>query len=554
LFVMLGLTFLSCQKELEYDNNGASTGSFKKDAAGDCLPVVVNGVFKVDSVLSNALFVDVQVNVSFPGTFNIISDTVNGYSFSKTGNVVLGLNTIRLYPSGKPVAAGTNTFTVVYGSSTCSFDITVVGPAPPAAVFTLAGAPNLCTGAIPGGTFTVGVPLAPSNTLTIQVDVTTPGFYVIAAATTSGFAFTGSGLFIGTGLQTVTLTGTGTPSTAGTAIVTVTTPTLNTCTYDITVLPAGGGTAAVYTFDGGSGACTNFVVNGTYIIGSTVSAANTVTLQVTVTTPGTYTITTNTANGITFSKTGVFTTATPQTVVLNATGTIPATTTAGPSTFAPVGASTCNFIVNFVAAPPIPAGDYFPITANSWWSYDIIVGGVPEPDSVLHLSTVLKNLNSNTYRMFSQNVAGVTLDSLNYRKSGNDYYQWNPADYYSVFFSFDNEQFADILFLKENAATGTTWSSPEFTGTVSGVAAKLQYNFKIENANTGITVNSINYTNVIYVSVAVKISILGAPYTTTENNEYYYAKGIGFVKAKYKDATSGNTVVGEGNIRNYKVF
>ena len=55
------VAFLSCQKELSFDNGGVSAGSFKKDVAGDCAPVTVNGIFKVDSVLSNAQYVDVEI-------------------------------------------------------------------------------------------------------------------------------------------------------------------------------------------------------------------------------------------------------------------------------------------------------------------------------------------------------------------------------------------------------------------------------------------------------------------------------------------------------------
>lgn len=236
--VVLG--FMSCQKELKFDSDGSSVGVFKKGAGGDCLPATVTGVFKADSTLNTTQYVDVQVEVSTPGTFSIKSDTVNGFSFSKTGTVVLGLNTIRLYPSGKPLTIGTNTFTVKYGSSTCSFSITVVAAGTGSAVFTIGGAPGTCTGATTAGTYTVGIALTPANTITIQVNVTTVGTYLIGAASTSGFIFTGSGVFTGTGLQNVTLTGSGTPTVAGSAAVSVTNI-ASTCTYTVNVLAGSGG-------------------------------------------------------------------------------------------------------------------------------------------------------------------------------------------------------------------------------------------------------------------------------------------------------------------------
>jgi hypothetical protein len=233
-------TFTSCQKELKFDLGDASTGVLKKDASGNCLPMTANGIFKMDSALNSSHFVDVQVNVTNPGTFNIKSDTVNGYSFSKTGTVVMGLNTIRLYGSGKPIAAGTNTFTITYGTSTCSFNVTVINGGTGTAIFTLGGTPGTCTGASTSGPFTAGVALTAANTLTIQVNVTTPGTYIINAASTSGFSFSGAGVFTIAGLQNVTLNGSGMPSVAGNAAITITNI-ASTCSFSVTVLPGSGG-------------------------------------------------------------------------------------------------------------------------------------------------------------------------------------------------------------------------------------------------------------------------------------------------------------------------
>jgi hypothetical protein len=539
------VTFLSCQKEISFETGGKSTGTLVKDAAGDCAPATVNGIYKKDTVLTDLNFVDVQVNVTSPGTFDIKSDTVNGYSFSKTGSVAFGANTIRLYASGKPVTAGvTNIFTITYGTSTCTFAVTVAPQGAGPAVFTLGSTGGICTQAVPGGTYTAGVALTPANTLTVQVDVTTPGTYLLGAASTNGFLFTSSGTFTTTGLQTVTLTGTGTPIAAGVSVVTVTNI-ASTCTYALTVLPAAA--PAVFTLAGAPNACTNFTLGGTYAAGVATSASNTVTLNVNVTTAGSYTITTNTANGISFSKTGVFTTTGVQTVVLTATGT---PTAAGAFSFTPVVTTgNCNFSVTCTGTPPVPTGDYFPLTANSWWSYD----EVSLSDTIYNVVIGTKLYNGNTYTEVQGNYAGFPEDTLHYRKSGNNYFQWGWSDGYSAQFAFDNPQLVDINFLRENAATGTTWSSAEYSGTNGGTATNLQYDFKIENANTSITVNGKNYTNVIYVSVTAKIKITPLPYTAFERNDFYYAKGIGLVKVKYNDILGG-TVLGDVSIRNYKVF
>ena len=133
------VAFVACQKQLGFDTDGVSVGTLKSAAAGDCSQVIINGIFKVDSVLTNQNYVDVKVNVSIPGSFTITSDTINGYSFAKTGTVGSGLNTIRLYASGKPLLTGINNFTVTYGVTTCNFSITVDNASAGGALFTLGG-------------------------------------------------------------------------------------------------------------------------------------------------------------------------------------------------------------------------------------------------------------------------------------------------------------------------------------------------------------------------------------------------------------------------------
>jgi hypothetical protein len=106
---------------------------------------------------------------------------------------------------------------------------------------------------------------------------------------------------------------------------------------------------AVYDYAGAPGNCSAPLITGTYTVGTAVTADNYVVLQVTVTTPGTYLISTATINGITFSGSGVFFTTGLQTIVLTGTGTPVA---AGSFSYLP-GTNGCSFVVTVVAAPPI---------------------------------------------------------------------------------------------------------------------------------------------------------------------------------------------------------
>lgn len=101
-----------------------------------------------------------------------------------------------------------------------------------------------------------------------------------------------------------------------------------------------GGTAT-FTLDGAPGGCLGSQVQGTYTTGTAMTASNIVILTVNVTVVGTYTITTNTASGISFAGSGTFTTTGLQFIQMNATGT---PTGAGTFVFLP-GTAPCSFSV-----------------------------------------------------------------------------------------------------------------------------------------------------------------------------------------------------------------
>ena len=222
----------------------------------------------------------------------------------------------------------------------------------PPAVFTFTGAPGDCVNATIGGTYQVGVPLGQNNAATLSVEVTTPGSYTVTTGLNNGISFTSSGSFTTTGPQVIVLAGTGTPLAEGDFSFS---PGLDGCSFSITVAPGGGGTA-VFTYDGGTGTCTGATPAGTYRAGTALDASNTVTLNVDVTTIGSYTIATPSVNGITFSGAGNFTTAGAQTVVLTGSGT---PTAAGDFTYAPPGG--CSFSITTL---PELVADFLKLTID----------------------------------------------------------------------------------------------------------------------------------------------------------------------------------------------
>jgi hypothetical protein len=184
--------------------------------------------------------------------------------------------------------------------------------------------------ATPTGTMLLGSAVT-SVSQSITANVTIAGTYSISTIA-NGVTFAGSGTFAGTGAQTITLTATGTPTAAGTNTFTLnTTP---NCSFNrITYLqPSSNGSAII------SALTCSTATAGTLTTGTAVSGV-TQTINTTVTKIGTYAIST-TANGVTFSGTGTFTTLGAQNVVLSATGT---PTVSGAATFTLNTTPNCNF-------------------------------------------------------------------------------------------------------------------------------------------------------------------------------------------------------------------
>jgi len=412
--------FISCQKQLDFETGGVSAGTLKKNPAGDCLPVTVNGVFKVDSVLTNNNYVDVQVDVTIAGTFNVKSDTVNGYSFSKTGSVGKGVNTIRLYASGKPLAAGTNIFTIKYGSSICTFTIVV-------------------------------------NT-----------------------------------------------------------------------------NPAVYSLGGSPGSCTGFVISGTFTDRVALTTANTVTLSVNVISIGAYTISTDTVNGVSFTASGTFTVASPQTVILRGSGT---PTIGGTFNFSVSGnTNSCSFplICNTVPTANI---DYIPETSFSNWS-DRLVGGTASDTTYVQVSPNTKTINSITYKIFEVKDLGNPVDSFYHRKNGGMYYQLYDGDYGI----FDNPFNKDGLILDSSLAVNATWTITLGSNTVSGIPVNVKIDCQIIAKGATASIAGNNYSNIIKVKYSY-MGDIGAGYMIYAEEERWYAKGFGLIYDKINDVPVTTTTV-----------
>ncbi len=402
------LLIAGCQKEMSLEQ-GLATGTLKIDGTNNCLPSSVTGIYKKDSLLNTTHFIEVQVNAATSGTYLVRTDTINGYSFSGQGNIgATGLNTIRLYGKGKPLAPGINTFTVKFDNSVCKIDVSVITVGPPG-TYTLGGAGSTCTGVVQNGSYMVGVPMTAANTVKVDVTVTVLGSYTLTTPVVNGISFSGSGNFNTTGAQTVTLTASGTPTAAGTVNFALQANTSN-CTFPLTI--SGAPAPAVYTLGGAGSACTGFVAAGTYTSGVALTAANTVTINVVVATIGAYAISSTPVNGVVFSKIGMFTTVGPQTVVLTGSGTPTAAGAINHTVNAAVG--TCTFSITYAGGGA--AATYTLGGAGSACTGFVSAGTYTAGTPLTASNTVTINVNVTALGTYS--ISTTSANGVVFSKSG----------------------------------------------------------------------------------------------------------------------------------------
>lgn len=334
---LLLLTLPSCQKEPSPDYPVAQ-GTLKANN-NDCLGYIINGIYKKDQTLNASHYADVTVRFVSPGSYTIYTDTINGISFRASGNILdTGISTIRLPGAGTPQTAGISNFTIHFDNSTCTMPVTITQSTGATAAFTLGNTGGNCTGIVLNGNYSAGTAMTPQNYIRIDVTVSVPGTYQISTNTQNGISFTGSGNFTVPGNQQVQLFATGTPINSGIFNYAVL-PGIAQCMFPVNFTATT--TPAVFSTTGSPNQCNPITVNGNYKAGVALNAGNNINIQVNVTSPGTYSISTAPAiNGMVFNGAGNFTSTGLKNVTLYGIGT-PLDT--GTHRFTIAGTSGCSF-------------------------------------------------------------------------------------------------------------------------------------------------------------------------------------------------------------------
>ncbi len=261
--------------------NKVDSATFSTVTSSD---VGVSGSYTQGTPLTSDNNMKIHLNVTKTGHYNLKITTDNGYSFHQVGVASdLGDLIVNLPGQGTPVNAKNDHLVFNGVVKDPSFDpiITVVSP--------ISNYSINCSSITVNGSYMKGTALTSSNTITLNVTVSTTGSYTISTPLTNGISFTGSGSFSTTGTQTVTLTGSGTPTVNTDFPITINANTLqgnNTCSATIYMtLPAmtyaiigstsewsWGATARRNAMNTGSGFGASFGTNGVVKIASLTQA------------------------------------------------------------------------------------------------------------------------------------------------------------------------------------------------------------------------------------------------------------------------------------------
>lgn len=214
------------------------------------------------------------------------------------------------------------------------------------------------------GTYIEGKEMTSSNYLSIKVNVTKVGEYVLAAKTTNGYNFIATGTFLNTGLHTINVVSQGKPMNVSKDDLTFSVNSVEmVCPISktIEVLKVAG------SYDI---ACKSITVNGVYKVKVPLNASNTISVPIDVDKVGSWSIYSNSVDGISFKGEGTFTTVGRHDVILYGTG-IPVSTIPKRLTLVHNSDgfenSTCSFNVRVV----IPSKRILGIGSGTTYGYNI---------------------------------------------------------------------------------------------------------------------------------------------------------------------------------------
>jgi hypothetical protein len=171
-------------------------------------------------------------------------------------------------------------------------------------------------------------------------------------------------------------------------------------------------------------------------------------------------------------------------------------------------------------APVNPSADVFMnFDPGATWEYELKNNTPPASTTTYTVTSSNRDttLGGRVYHIFETSTGGFEF----YATSGSDYY---------TYYSFPdpiNEQ-AEFLYLKANAAVGTSWQAASIPVNV-GIPITVVVTNTIMEKGISRTVNGQTYTNVTRVSSVVTAP--GVPIAIDSDIQWYFAENYGLIES-----------------------
>lgn len=116
------ILFFACKKDHPHNPPPPAGGSLQTEY-GQCLPNTVHGTWYTgQSAEIDTNYVEINVHVTSPGSYTIISDKVNGVTFAASGIFSdTGMHAVHMEASGSFISPGATEFHTSFDSTSCRF-------------------------------------------------------------------------------------------------------------------------------------------------------------------------------------------------------------------------------------------------------------------------------------------------------------------------------------------------------------------------------------------------------------------------------------------------
>jgi len=308
---------------------------------------------------------------------------------------------------------------------------------------------------------------------------------------------------------------------------------------------------------GAPNACTPVTIYGTYEKGFAFDSAQHIKVQATITHAGSYTVYTNTVNGIYFKDSGTIAANGTYMLNLKAYGT---PIQSGNFVFTVrLNNSACTFTLQ-VSEAKVSGGDYFPDTPGSWWKYLSIDNTTPMGWNCTNFK---RTYNGHVYSVFTRTIdnplAGSRIDTAFFRKENGNYIEYGNSKGLIGLFTFAFSvlyQNREIVFLKDYLPVGGAWNSDtlHIQSTDPVVDYLIFQRFEIVAKDVSLnTINGLSFYPVITVKVSMYRNNLDGQGFQQGGDLYYfsYAKNIGYIQRRTSNTfqTSYNEYITDYHIQ-----